>query len=63
VPGRVVAIDIDASRLKIAGEWGADLALNPKNDDVRRAIKDLTNGVGADVALDAVGLSVTVDQA
>jgi len=61
--GRAVAIDIDTARLKIARQWGADLALNPKNDDIRWVIKDLTNGVGADVVLDAVGLPVTVDQA
>jgi len=61
--GRVVTIDIDTARLKIARELGADLTLNPKNDDVRWVIKDLTDGLGADVVLDAVGLPATVDQA
>jgi len=61
--GRVVTIDIDTARLKIARELGADLALNPKNDDVGSVIKDLTDGLGADVVLDAVGLPATVDQA
>lgn len=61
--GRVVAIDIDTARLRIARELGADLVLNPKNDDIRSVIKDLTDGFGADVVLDAVGLPATVDQA
>lgn len=61
--GRVVAIDTNTARLKIAGEWGADLALDPKNDDIGSVIKDLTDGLGADVVLDAVGLPATVNQA
>lgn len=61
--GCVVIIDIDTARLKIARELGADRTLNPKNDDVRSVIKDITDGFGADVVLDAVGLPATVDQA
>lgn len=58
--GRVVAIDLADEKLKLAKTLGADVTLNPKTDNVRDAIKDLTNGNGADIAMEVVGATPTV---
>lgn len=51
--------DVNAGRLKVAEEWGAHNACNPKEADVVQAAKSLSGGVGVDVAIDAVGSSAT----
>lgn len=51
----VISSDINAYRLDIAKKVGADYALNPKDDDLVGKIKELTNGVGADIALEMSG--------
>jgi alcohol dehydrogenase len=51
-PARIVAVDIDQSRLDFVIKQGwADYGLNPQNVDVTKALKDMTSGRGADVIL------------
>ncbi len=51
---RVIALDISAERLARAKELGADATINPGDaQDVVGAIKDLTDGLGAHLSLDA----------
>ena len=52
---RVIAVDPDEGRLKLAREAGATDAINPKTVDAPAAIRDLTDGRGADVAIECVG--------
>jgi len=52
---RVIALDLSAERLARAKEFGADALIDPKADDPVAAIKTLTHGAGADVALDTSG--------
>jgi threonine dehydrogenase-like Zn-dependent dehydrogenase len=52
---RVIALDVSAERLKRAKEFGADALIDPKADDAVAAIKVLTHGAGADMALDTSG--------
>jgi NAD+-dependent secondary alcohol dehydrogenase Adh1 len=54
----VVAIDKDDRRRGLARELGADEVLG-EQDDVAGAVRELTNGVGADVVLDVVGTDET----
>ena len=49
---RVIALDISAERLARAKEFGAAAIVNPQADDAVAAIKQLTRGRGADLALD-----------
>src|SRR6266545_1377776 len=49
---RAIALDISAERLARAKEFGAAATLNPQADDAVAAIKQLTRGRGADLALD-----------
>ncbi len=55
---RVVGIDTDARRRELAAELGADDVLGEEND-VADAVRELTNGAGADVVLDFVGTDET----
>jgi len=52
---RVIAIDIDNSRLKLASELGADLVINvgsgASDDDVMKKVLEYTSGIGVDAAI------------
>ncbi len=52
---RVIAVDPDEGRLKLALAAGATDAINPKAGGAVEAIQALTGGRGADVALECVG--------
>ncbi len=52
---RVVAVDLEESRLKVARALGATESINSKTDDAPAAICELTAGRGADVAIECVG--------
>jgi alcohol dehydrogenase len=60
-PGRIVAIDLDSSRLEKALEFGADVAIDNGRDDAVAKVMDLTDGLGADVAIEAVGVPETFE--
>jgi len=52
---RVIALDIDENRLAAATAFGADFAINSRNGRVPEAIRELTNGRGATMALETAG--------
>jgi threonine dehydrogenase-like Zn-dependent dehydrogenase len=52
---RVIAVDPSPEGLARAREFGADAMLDPRAGDVVAAIKELTHGRGADLALDTSG--------
>jgi threonine dehydrogenase-like Zn-dependent dehydrogenase len=51
----VITVEPAAPRAQLARELGAAETLDPRNGDVTRQIQELTEGVGADIAVDAVG--------
>ena len=51
----MIAVDPDEGRLKLARAAGATDAINPKATSAVEAIQALTDGRGADVALECVG--------
>jgi NDMA-dependent alcohol dehydrogenase len=51
----IVAVDPFAFRRETAMELGATHALDPRSDDVPAALRDLTDGRGADAAIDSAG--------
>ena len=57
---RVLIADVDASRLKLAEEIGADAILHFSGADLVREVLRLTGGAGADVVFEAVGRNETV---
>jgi alcohol dehydrogenase len=60
-PGTIVAVDLADARLAKALDFGADIALNSVSDDVVERIMELTEGLGADVAIEAVGIPETFE--
>ncbi|MDX3580699.1 zinc-dependent alcohol dehydrogenase family protein [Streptomyces europaeiscabiei] len=54
-PERIVAVDLATSRLDAAKRLGAD-AVADAREDPEQLITDLTDGLGADVAIEAVGV-------
>jgi L-iditol 2-dehydrogenase len=61
--GRVIAVDLDGDRLNLALQLGATDALRSDEGDVPAAIRELTNGRGADRAFEVVGITPTVQLA
>lgn len=62
-PGRIVAIDLADSRLDSATRFGVDVTINNGTEDPVAKIMELTNGLGADVAFEAVGVPETFELA
>ena len=54
-PSHVVAIDPAASRREAAKQFGADVVIDPALEDPLEVVRGLTDGLGADVAMEAVG--------
>jgi L-iditol 2-dehydrogenase len=62
-PARVFVTDLSDHRLQVAAAMGADCTLNAAAGDVGAAIKARTDGLGVDIAFEAVGATPTVQQA
>jgi len=60
---RVFAVDLEAGKLELARKLGADAVLDPQKTDVAKAVAEATEGRGADVAFEAVGITATVKTA
>ncbi len=60
--GKLVVLDLRPERLELAKKFGADLVMNPKEEDVVSKIKEMTDGYGADVYIEASGAGSSVVQ-
>lgn len=58
--GKIIAIDIDDEKLKMAKNLGATNCFNSSNSELKNKILQLTNERGTDHAFEAVGISDTV---
>jgi len=58
---RVIAIDPEDYRLKLSEEYGADICVNPRNENVTEKVRRLTHG-GSDIVVEAAGRQETVEQ-
>ena len=61
--GKIIAVDLDEDKLKLARKLGADFILNPKKGEVKKEVFSITAQRGADVAFEVVGSSETVGTA
>ena len=62
-PGRIIVIDLADARLAKAKEFGADVTINNGREDAVKIVMELTGGLGADVAIEAVGIPSTFELA
>lgn len=60
---KIIAVDLDDDKLATAQAFGATHVVNSANQDPVAAIQDLTDGNGADLVIDAVGVAKTFQQA
>jgi alcohol dehydrogenase len=60
-PGRLVAVDLVAARLDAAKQFGADAVIDPSAEDAVASVMAMTGGLGADVAIEAVGTPATFE--
>jgi len=60
---KAIVIDLVNERLDFAQKLGADVTINSGKENVEARIKELTGGYGADVAIEAIGLPATWQQA
>jgi alcohol dehydrogenase len=62
-PSHVIAIDLADSRLEAAKSFGADVIINNSREDPLAIVRSLTDGLGADVSIEAVGTPATFELA
>jgi alcohol dehydrogenase len=60
-PRYVVAIDLADSRLEMSKHFGADETINSGRENAVERIKAMTDGLGADVVIEAVGVPETFE--
>jgi len=50
-PARTIVSDLIDYRLKMAKKFGADVIVNPKNEDLKAVVNTETDGIGADLVV------------
>ncbi|NEW70468.1 S-(hydroxymethyl)mycothiol dehydrogenase [Streptomyces rhizosphaericus] len=60
---KIIAVDLDQRKLEWARSLGATHTIDAKSSDVVEAVRELTDGNGADVVIEAVGRPETYQQA
>lgn len=60
---RIIVSDLDKSRLELARQLGADVAVHPRERDLAAVVREETDGEGVDVSFEVVGFAATLQQA
>lgn len=60
---KVIAIEVNEYRLNLAKELGADVTINPLEEDVIKRVMDETDGLGVDVVAEMSGNPRAIQQA
>lgn len=60
---RVIVMDIDDEKLHLAKKLGVAYTINSKTENVQERLQEITNGIGPDVVIEAVGSPVTYQTA
>jgi L-iditol 2-dehydrogenase len=61
--GKVIAVDLDEEKLSLAKDLGVEICINPNHTDAVQSIQEATGGDGADIAMEVVGATPTVQTA
>jgi threonine dehydrogenase-like Zn-dependent dehydrogenase len=61
-PKLFIALDMKDDRLALAKEFGADMVLNPGREDAVKKVRELTDGYGCDIYIEATGHPSSVAQ-
>ncbi len=60
-PYKLIGLDVNDRMLEMAKRLGADYVLNPTTCNVQEAIRELTDGRGADIYIEASGNGVSLE--
>jgi (R,R)-butanediol dehydrogenase / meso-butanediol dehydrogenase / diacetyl reductase len=60
---QIIAVEVSPERREIAKQLGADVIINPIEVNPVEAIKQITNGLGVDIAFEVAGIEVTINTA
>ncbi|SEJ94859.1 L-iditol 2-dehydrogenase [Propionispira arboris] len=60
--GKIIAIDIDDAKLELSKKVGADVVINSLNEDTEKLIAKNTDGLKADLVIEAAGSPITASQ-
>jgi S-(hydroxymethyl)mycothiol dehydrogenase len=60
---KIIAVDIDPAKLRLAEQFGATDTIDSSQTDAVEAVQALTDGLGVDVAIEAVGRPEVFEQA
>jgi len=60
-PAEIIMIDPDDNRLSTAKKFGATQTINNSKEDAIARVKELTEGIGVDTAIEAVGIPATFE--
>ena len=61
-PAKIYISDLSDHRLAVARQLGADLVIRSDQQDVPLVVRENTNGLGADISIECVGISPTAQQ-
>lgn len=59
----LIVVDLDENKLEVARKLGATCVINSAKEDVMSAVLERTDGRGADIAFEAVGITTTLNTA
>jgi L-iditol 2-dehydrogenase len=59
----IIAIDLEKEKLALAKQLGADACFTPDDTLLNKTLLELTDGRGADVAIEVVGVNASIQQA
>jgi threonine dehydrogenase-like Zn-dependent dehydrogenase len=60
-PEKIITVDIRDEMLALASQLGADITINPKEEDVREVIQKETDKLGADICFEVGGTEKTLN--
>ena len=60
-PGKIIMIDLDDNRLEVARRFGATDTINSGKEDATARVMALTDGIGVDAVVEAVGVPATFE--
>jgi len=60
---KLILAEVEEDRIKMAKEFGATHVINPKKTNLKKAVLDITDGLGPDVVIEVVGHGDTISQA
>ena len=58
---RIISVDINADRLKLARDMGADYTVNSAEENLEKRVAELTEGKGASLVIEATGVEAALE--